>query len=238
MPDLPLEKCVHVLHRRFPDYSEEVIASIVSNVGGRLTDLNNVASKLGTGMKPSEVIISMVQEAELAIRNQGFGGKVLSTATVKKWNQVQLWKAMKQIVSNGLVKYDDLLFSAFSGDNEALKALIKERILSIQSCDGTNSVCAYSNLYLKAFEKIVNESPKLRRGLDILEKKTDIAKDIEELNKVEEELIRLKKGILEYYSENFSSSVSKRREQLFRNMKDIAARLEKKEAELKALEAK
>src|SRR4051794_9434135 len=120
----------------------------------------------------------MTAEAELHVRNAGFGGKVLTLASnSQKWNQLQLWKSIKQIVESNEVRYDVLLFNTFNGDNEALKALVREKILSVKTMDGVKMVTAFSQLYMRAFQQLVLQSPELARGLNILDKKQDIAKD-------------------------------------------------------------
>jgi hypothetical protein len=179
-------------------------------------------------------IQDMISEAEQEIRYIGFGGKVLATSSTKKWNSVQLWKAIKQIVEKQTVKYDELLFSAFGGDNEALRALIKLRILSADKQGGTLYVSSFSPLYFRAFEKLVNHSPKLRKGLDILALKADIAKDMDEINKIEEELIKLRNT--EEGSSYQAEAVRKRRDLLHAQLLEFNSRAEKKEIELRAVE--
>jgi hypothetical protein len=179
----------------------------------------------------------MIEQNEQFIRNSGFSGKFLSTApTNKPWNQVQLWKAIKMVAvqPNG-VAYDEILFGAFSGDNEALKALVRENIFYVDMKHGSKKVVAPSPLFQSTFQKMVQFSPKLRRGLDIVEKKADINKDLDEMTKLEEEFIRLKDS----ESENDPSAMKAlqaRRLLLDAKMESINKRLEKKEKELRDLE--
>jgi hypothetical protein len=175
----------------------------------------------------------MVRQAELQVRTEGFGGKILGAST-KKWSQLQLWKAMKRIVLLKTPTYDDVLFTAFSGDGEALKALVKSNILSIQQVNGVKTVTAFSPLLYTAFEKIVSQAPQLRKGLDLIEKKADINKDMEELVKVEEELIKLKDG--ESKQDKSAAAIKQRRELLFDKLIYLNTKLEKKEKEARTIE--
>jgi hypothetical protein len=139
---------------------------------------------------------------------------------------------MKSLSQKGSINYDELLFSAFGGDNEALKCLIRERILSVKSNDGTYYVSAFSPLYQAAFVSMVN-SPTFRKGMDIIEKKADIKKDMETLSQIEQELMHLMKG---ESSRDYMAALSLRRKALNDRMTYIAQKLETKEKELKALE--
>lgn len=179
----------------------------------------------------------MIEQNEQFIRNSGFTGKFLSTSpTNKPWNQVQLWKAIKLVAlqPNG-VAYDEMLFGAFSGDNEALKALVRENIFYVDMQHGIKKVVAPSPLFQSTFHKMVQNSPKLRRGLDIVEKKADINKDLDELTKLEEELIRLKDAESEKDPSSMTA-LKARRLLLDSKMEAINERLGKKEKELRDLE--
>ncbi len=180
-----------------------------------------------------DALNDMVIQTEQAIRVEGFGGKYLGTST-KKWSQVQLWKAAKKIVQSQSPAYDDVLFSAFSGDNEALKALLKNNFLRVQKKNGVKVVTAFSPLYFTAFTKMVSDSPQLKKALDLLEKKADIAKDMDELAKIEEELIKLRDTQLGGTA--VPESVKKRRDQLYEKMAFVNSKLEKKEKEYREIE--
>ena len=176
----------------------------------------------------------MVDETEATLRNDGLGGKLTSSS--KKWNQVQLWKTIKQIVEKKSIPYDDLLFKAFSGDNEALRALIEEEILALHKENGVRTLTAYSTLYNSAFKKMV-ESPKLRIALDILEKKADLTKDMDEISKVEDELVKLARSESDSSSRQIDvESLKKRRETLFLKLLELNPKAATKEKEIKDLE--
>ena len=132
---------------------------------------------------------------------------------------------------------DELLFSAFSGDNEALKALVKEKLFLMQKqSGGVTYITAFSPLYFRAFEKLVQESPKLRKGLDILAQKADIQKDMDEMYKIEEELIKLRSAQEGVNNQEFLQALDKRRKQLSSQLIEVNSRLEKKEGDLRVME--
>lgn len=55
----------------------------------------------------------MISEAEQYIRNEGFGGKLLTAPTGKAWTQAQLWKTIRILVEKKKVPFDELLFLGF-----------------------------------------------------------------------------------------------------------------------------
>src|SRR5690349_7819243 len=117
-----------------------------------------------------------------------------------------------------------------------LLSFIYDRSLLISYGGQVISVSAFSPLYFNAFQHMARESPKLRKGLDILEKKADISKDYEEVSKIEEELIRLH-DVAHKGEKLEPDAVSNRRKQLITQLSDINKRLEKKENQLRELEA-
>jgi len=224
-PDLTEEEATTYLSSLVTNASPEDIKLAISKLGGRTSDLQSLVARIKMGNTLVEALNELTTQAEQVIRTEGFGGKYLGAST-KKWSQVHLWKAAKKIVQNSSPAYDDILFSAFSGDNEALKALLKNNILRVQKKSGIKVVTAFSPLYLTAFQKMVNETPQLKKALDLLEKKADIAKDMEELAKVEEELIKLHDTQV---GSTVPDSVKKRRDQLYEKLAYINTRIEKKE---------
>jgi len=170
-PDLTEEEATTYLSSLVTNASPEDIKLAISKLGGRTSDLQSLVARIKMGNTLVEALNELTTQAEQVIRTQGFGGKYLGAST-KKWSQVHLWKAAKKIVQNSSPAYDDILFSAFSGDNEALKALLKNNILRVQKKSGIKVVTAFSPLYLTAFQKMVNETPQLKKALDLLEKKS------------------------------------------------------------------
>lgn len=179
----------------------------------------------------------MIEEAQHTIRNEGFGGKMLTlSSSAQKWNQLQLWKAIKQIVAQSEVSYDSILFDAFKGDNEALKSLVQQKILSVKRVEGVDMVTAHSPLYLCAFKQLIYNSPQLARGLNMLEKKNDISKDMEEIHAIEEELLKLKSGQAKITDVIQEQSLTERRNALAKRLIALNQKVEKKAAELRELE--
>lgn len=162
----------------------------------------------------------------------GFGNQMLGSSQ-KKWSQYQLWRSIKLISgdSEGCVSYDKLLFFAFNGNVEALKALVAAKILTVENIDGNLIAKAYSPLYLHAFRKL-HKTPGISRGLDRLECKEDIEKLMNDLKRYEEELKTLKAG--ESYENK--QSIKQRREVIAEKIIYVSQKLAKKEAQLREIE--
>jgi len=210
---------------------------VFSKIGGRIADLKSFASRVNSGSPVQFAVEELIQEAEQRIRREGFGGKVLTDSTGKKWTQVQLWRIMKRIVESGSVPYDDILFSALNGDNDALKALVKENLISILKLNGNMVVTACCPLDLSAFRRIVKESPELGIALDILEKRAEIAKEANEVRIIEEELIKISDAESRARNED-ALAIFRRRKLLSGRMDLYNQTLEKKEEQLRKIEAK
>jgi hypothetical protein len=119
--------------------------------------------------------------------------------------------------------------------------LARQRILTIEKDNGSKVVSAFSPLFQSAFEKMVTQCPQLCKSLDILAKKADIAKDMEELNKIEDELIKLRDAEskrLAQGEKDETDALRRRRNLLHQKMVDWNAKLEKKEMELKQIESR
>lgn len=227
--DLPYND-VSKLLRKHLKLSEDELKPIIPSLGGRISDIEAFISRVNSGSSPTDVVHEMISDAETTIRNTGFGGKFLTASSGKKWNPVHLWKAIKAIVENHSVRYDELLFLCFNGDNEALQSLVTNKIFTAEKSNGVLYIFAFSSLYYKGMEKLVKESPKLKRGLDIAEKKADIAKDMDEINKIEDELAKLQDH------DTHNSSIENRKNHLFLQLAHFNTRVEKKENDLRAIE--
>eukprot|EP01114_Cavostelium_apophysatum_P013955 TRINITY_DN3490_c0_g1_i1.p1 TRINITY_DN3490_c0_g1~~TRINITY_DN3490_c0_g1_i1.p1 ORF type:complete len:735 (-),score=201.06 TRINITY_DN3490_c0_g1_i1:16-2220(-) len=219
----------HHLERRV---SEQELEFALSKVGGRVSDLLNLVARINSGSDVRAAVNAMIEETEMKLRTEGLGGSL--AATTKKWNQVQFWKCLKQIVQKGSVPYDDLLFKVFSGNNDALKSLVEEDLLAIQKEHGQRKVTFFSTLHRSASEKMM-ESSKFRLALDIHEKKSDLKKDLEEVVSIEEEYIKLQKA--ETGRAPIPSFV-KRRDLLEEKLSELNPKVHQKELELKEMEAK
>lgn len=174
----------------------------------------------------------MLGESEQKIRSEGFGNKL--TATTTKWTQVQLWKTIKLLVDHDYVPYDDLLFKVFGGDNEALKSLIEDNLLGISKDKGSRLVSSPSTLYHSAFRNMLANG-RLRLMMDMQEKKSDLNKDLDEVQKIEDELTKLQRAESEKINDAMIA-IAKRREALQLRLAELVPKIAQKEKEYRALE--
>lgn len=112
---------------------------------------------------------------------------------------------------------------------DALKALVKEKLIHIKRVEGRKVVSPVSILHQSAMEQMVHTWP-IKRSLDILEKKTEINSTTEEVKRIEEELVRLNEA------ERRGLDLYMRRNTLNKRLVDLNKILDKKTNELKALE--
>lgn len=185
--------CVKALPNNEKEDIEGDLQFAVSKLGGRLSDLENLVQKVASGSTAVEAVGQMVQAAIGEIRTEGFGltrGKtLLKTATDKdlKWSQAQLWKTIRKIAAHDIIAYDDLLFNVFGGNVNALNALLNTNLLRISG----NGVTAYSPLYRSAFIEMVSDKS-ISEAMDIVVTKASLEESIQQLGRVEDELLKLK----------------------------------------------
>jgi len=223
-----LSKRLHNVH-----YTHEDLTYAVTQVDGRPADLEALRSRVSVSTSVKDAADHLVRDAVTKIRNEAFGGQLLSAApTNNKWTQVQLWKCIKKLVDRKEVPYDEVLFDAFYGDNEALQALVKQKILSVERVAGVKTVLACSPVFQRAFEQMVNNSKKFSKGMNIMEKKADITKDMIEMDKVEQELSKLRETELADIRFIPAEPVLKRKQAIYKKMLVLSEQLEKKEDEL------
>jgi len=207
---------------------------IVDTLGGRYYDLNSLAQRLISGESVSRSLNTMISRAVSEIRAEGFGlskrneGK--QSKDSMKWTRPQLWETIKLIADSTFVSYDHLLFNVFMGDETSLNNLIISGILRFQNIDNERMVTAYSPLYTSAFKQMVNDI-EFAVGIDILVQKSRIEEEMAKLNKVEDELLKIKNLISQSWLE--PHIIKKRRELLEDKMKDHVSKIEKREAILK-----
>jgi len=181
--------------------------------------------------KPLKVAVDeMVGQTEREFRAKGFSDQLIIKPDLKS-TQVQLWRTLKLLCITGRVKYDDLLFGVFSGNNEQLKNHIKNGIFTIKRDEeGLMWVFPFSRLYWTVFQKLIH-SPTLSLSFDIMTKKAEIFKDQEELVTVEQEL-----SLIQTLSSNVG--LEKRKAVLSTKLVKLSQKLELKENELHDLEGK
>ncbi|GAM18591.1 hypothetical protein SAMD00019534_017660 [Acytostelium subglobosum LB1] len=221
----------YIRHRLGRDLSEGEYSSIIDTLGGRYSDLNYLSQRMTSGEPVRAVLNSMVARAVGDIRSDGFGLSRKDDDKGKggvqlKWTRTQVWETIKRVAQSKLVSYDDLLFNVFNGDETALNNIITSGILGFSSHNNERVVTAYSPLYNAAFKQMV-EDIEFCVGMDIFTQKARIDEEMTKLNKVEEELIKLKTLSSSKWFEG--DTVKVRRQLLEEKMIDHVSKIEGRE---------
>jgi len=174
-------------------------------------DLASLVDRTRNGKTIHEAVEDMVAEARRDMVVRGYGMKLFQESTGKAWTQCQLWKVMKllnKVPSSPILdnKYSNILISTFEGDEEALKALVSENILALQSTNiqhpvavtdpsrfEERTVVAGSPLLGAAMKSLVNDE-KFVTMMDNLLLKSDMKKYKQEVDDIEAELVRLQEA--------------------------------------------
>eukprot|EP01133_Synstelium_polycarpum_P014776 gene14776-17465_t len=159
----------------------------VAVLGGRYTDLKDFTTRVKLGKTPDEAIKEMVDEDIKYIRESGFG---FSKKVEMKKTRLQLWESIKLLSTVGYVRYEDLLFNVFGGDESALNGLINKDIFRFHKVNDQTMVAPYSPLRRAAFKTMLKDT-EFSVSMDLLSHKASIDWEMSQLAKVEEEIANL-----------------------------------------------
>eukprot|EP00026_Physarum_polycephalum_P003711 Phypoly_transcript_03725.p1 GENE.Phypoly_transcript_03725~~Phypoly_transcript_03725.p1 ORF type:complete len:736 (+),score=103.59 Phypoly_transcript_03725:134-2341(+) len=219
----------------------------VTQLGGRLSDLETFVQKVAGGATPRDAISQMLDAAISEIRTEGFGltrGKTISKSQPSdkdlKWSQAQLWKTIRRIAAEDVIAYDDLLFNVFGGNVNALNALLNSNLVRISGSNG--GVTAYSPLYRSAFVQMTTDKS-VSEAMDIVVMKASLEEAIVSLGRVEDELLKLKSlkvpsGWRGYLGVGVSNPTTGRRVALERHMAELTIQIDTLDSQLKQLTRK
>eukprot|EP00455_Lapot_gusevi_P052115 TRINITY_DN7903_c0_g1_i1.p1 TRINITY_DN7903_c0_g1~~TRINITY_DN7903_c0_g1_i1.p1 ORF type:complete len:193 (-),score=48.31 TRINITY_DN7903_c0_g1_i1:167-745(-) len=192
----------------------------------------------------------MVEEARRDVLRLGFGGQLLEDKGGRPWNHAQLWKTITQIAQHpqAALPYHDVLFGIFKGNVDALHALVRQHILTIEEVTPNDSsswsssslsssssenralyVRPFSPLYLQVFKRLLSDS-ELRRGLDKLCYEKKLKEYETEIQQIEQELVQL------HNSAAFGAGVEVRRKQLDHRLRDLCQKASEQRTKIDLLE--
>eukprot|EP01103_Thecamoeba_quadrilineata_P016190 TRINITY_DN5344_c0_g1_i1.p1 TRINITY_DN5344_c0_g1~~TRINITY_DN5344_c0_g1_i1.p1 ORF type:complete len:712 (-),score=130.66 TRINITY_DN5344_c0_g1_i1:21-2156(-) len=135
--DCPPENVKDYLHTRLPQLKEEELNKAVSILGGRFNDMLSFVKKLDGGDSTDDAIEEIVAAHTVVLkallhqrRNPLAGRDGKSAITLPR---PQLWRVMLLLAASptGKVRYDDVLFSIFKGDDVSLRFLVRAGSFSI-----------------------------------------------------------------------------------------------------------
>eukprot|EP00698_Gefionella_okellyi_P003147 TRINITY_DN12943_c0_g1_i1.p1 TRINITY_DN12943_c0_g1~~TRINITY_DN12943_c0_g1_i1.p1 ORF type:complete len:801 (-),score=201.24 TRINITY_DN12943_c0_g1_i1:23-2260(-) len=186
--DATQEAAEHFIKRsvdpKFPVEASEVVGIL----GGRFIDLCTFVDKVNDGIPTQQAVEEIVNAAMVTVRSQLMGARMHKEA---KWNRLQLWQTMIALVnSNGALRYDDILFTVFRGDDLALRSLVKTDLVHVEVVYGPDLIRAGSSVLLEAFRRMTQE-PSLRAGMDLAVVKQKIEIEMAKITAAEDELVKI-----------------------------------------------
>lgn len=211
------------------------VPKIVSFVGGRLGDLDHILFQIGRGQSIDAALARMLEDAKMAVRRRGFGGSWFGGSKLE-WSQAALWKTMKLLKEEDVVRYDTVLVTVFDGNEVALRALVENRLLNVTaSANGEAILSAHSPLFLAAFRDILENDQEFYWGMEKYCKQAEIDKEIAAVDKIEAELVKLSRYLIQDQISSKAGGIEQRCKQLDIDMKASVERIAKKKQELAAI---
>ncbi|TDZ37819.1 Mitochondrial escape protein 2 [Colletotrichum spinosum] len=170
-----------------PDLAE--LDSAISILGGRLTDLENLARRLKGRQSPQRAVEDIInQSATEIVKMYLLGGK--DSVEGKKWSTEQAWYLIKELASHEALRYNEVLLSdtfassttpgAGNGES-ALEGLTNAELITVETHNGRpQSIRPGKPMYQAAFSMLLEDR--------VLKAKMDLVL-LKELTKVETKVI-------------------------------------------------
>ncbi|KAF6819965.1 mitochondrial escape protein 2 [Colletotrichum sojae] len=170
-----------------PDLSE--LDAAIGILGGRLTDLENLARRLKGSQSPQRAVEDIINQSATEIVKMYFlGGK--DTIEGKKWSTEQAWYLIRALASHDTLRYNEVLLSdtfassttpgAANGES-ALEGLTNADLITVETYNGRpQTIRPGKPMYQAAFSMLLEDR--------VLKAKMDLAL-LKELGKVEAKTI-------------------------------------------------
>lgn len=205
----------------------------IKTIGGRLADLEILATRLKSGQEPGQAVSEIVgQSASEIVKNF-----VLRPSADASFSVEQAWWLIKTIAERGNLSYDEaLLHPALStgpaSASDALDALAAAELVSLRTRRGFPiEVTAGKPIYKAAFQ-ILASDVELRRRMDRAVLKTLVEAERRGIEKVEKEL-----ALLGGFPEGWRRGGKGRIEYLARKMNEGQGKIEGYEEQMGRLAA-
>lgn len=164
-PDAAAEETVRLTpSQRRKDLVE--LDDVIDQLGGRLTDLENLARRVKAGETPNRAVKEMVDQAASELIKM----YILSGDEKRSWGPHQAWALVRALASSDSLRYNEVLLTdafASGGGDAALAALEQAELISIQSAGGRpSSIRPGRPIYHAAFQRLVADRV-LRAKMDL-----------------------------------------------------------------------
>ncbi len=215
-------------------------------IGGRLTDLELLVTKLKTKRSPKECLDELVGRAISEISQIGF---LKGKEETVPWTSVQFWKLAQLLAKFDEVSFDHLRFhSLFKGDGKPFIEMEKAGIVTIFRDQGREmSIRAGKPIFRAAFQQMVADT-QLAAAMGIDTYKVYISEEEKKLKKAEEEISQLSSTLKSLPSDSIWSywtpppntyqSISQRIHFLGQQINQSSIKIEKWQKQLDVLKLK
>lgn len=235
MQDLEKDEAFDFLRKYLrQEVAEEELSLAYGTIGGRISDIEGLVHRCNSGTEISRAVSDVIRGADFEIRRH-FGHKMWGSSTEKVWTQAQLWSTIKALVVNPVMPYDEILVKCFSGDNQAMTALVRAHILDVVMVNQERMITAKSPLYLAAFRELTQNIP-LSIKLDIWKLRTDRDSVKKAIDEIESELISLWKAEKASGTTLNLKGLNARRKSLDERLLHLSEKIQLKEEEITRLE--
>lgn len=160
--------------------------SVISQLGGRLTDLEFFARRIKAGETPSKAVKEIIDQSASEILKMF----LLSAAEDREWTSPQAWTLVRHLADRDSIPYNEILLApAFSSSGDrAVAALEQAELITVQSLNGRPySVKPGKPVYQPAFKRLV-EDRVLAAKLDLAILAEVLAGENKSIDKYEQEL--------------------------------------------------
>lgn len=205
----------------------------IRTIGGRLADLEILATRLKSGQEPGQAVSEIVgQSASEIVKNF-----ILRPSADASFSVEQAWWLIKTIAERGRLSYDEALLhpaltTGPASATDALDALAAAELVSLRTRRGFPvEVTAGKPIYKAAFQ-ILAEDGELRKRMDRAVLKTLAAAEKKKIEEAEREL-----ALLGGFPEGWRKGGGGRIEYLVKKMKGGQGKIEEYEAQMGRLAA-
>ena len=157
--------------------------SVISVLGGRLTDLEFLARRIKAGESPGSAVRQIIEQSASEIL------KMYLLDTDRQWTPQQAWLLIKELAANENLKYNELLLhSLFTSGEGVLQSLEQAELITITSKNGRpQSIKPGKPVYQAAFEYLTGDEV-LKAKMDLAILTELIAAENKNVDKAETEL--------------------------------------------------
>ncbi|KAF7727906.1 mitochondrial escape protein 2 [Apophysomyces ossiformis] len=230
LTDAPVEVSMSFVTKQLHlDTVDERLHDIVSALGGRLTELELLVSKMKMNMDAQVAFEDIIQRNLVEIRKYGFGDALDSEQGGMEWSPIQFWEIIKRLAVSKSINYDELRWTPlFNGDDKPLRAMERAELITILLKDGRpHAIRPGKPVFYTVFNRLVSDT-QFAASMEI-ETNTNLKKLAEqELAKYEEKILSLS----QVYNGRPPREIDARIRQLLTKVAKCQKRLEQYEANI------